>query len=232
MADATQKPSLSEESAPYAIESDQGRQKRRSSSKRPREGNEREHQRSKQSSSRRSQKPDSNHRQKSFGLLPSSKVSERPRYELEITLQPPRSIVFGTPVETSALVSMRVPSAEMASAYRNYNTANLMAIVSLVADTRNGETTPLQHGSLTSQTKLCGSAEPVTEEFAESVSRHHPCQIALGYFSFPELDIRQTGTYRIRTTLCSATADTSSIIAIADSEVIKVERSGRNRREP
>ena len=98
-----------------------------------------------------------------------------------------------------------------------------MGVVSLVAATRGGDRVAVECGTLTGQ-KMFDSVHDVPEEVAESLARSQPCRLALGYFTFPQLLIRQPGAYRLRVTLIKqSSAGGSSVIAI-DSESIKVER--------
>lgn len=125
------------------------------------------------------------------------------------------------------MVSLKCPSPDMVASYSNMDTSRLMAVVSLVADTRSGERMPLENGTLTGQ-KMFDSVHPIPESVADSLARSQPCRLALGYFSFPSLLIRQTGTYRLRITLIKMSGSSASSggtsIATADSDSIKVER--------
>ncbi|KAF7196315.1 L-methionine sulfoximine/L-methionine sulfone acetyltransferase [Pseudocercospora fuligena] len=171
------------------------------------------------SSGRRLSESRSSHGRKSS----TASSSERPSFEMDIIGQPARSIVFGQTVETSVMVSLRCPSPEMVASCRNMDTSRLMGVVSLVADTRGGERVAVECGTLTGQ-KMFDSVHDVPEEVAESLARSQPCRLALGYFTFPQLLIRQPGAYRLRVTLIKqSSAGGSSVIAI-DSESIKVER--------
>lgn len=171
------------------------------------------------SSGRRLSESRSSHGRKSS----TASSSERPTFEMDIIGQPARSIVFGQTVETSVMVSLRCPSPEMVASCRNMDTSRLMGVVSLVADTRGGERVAVECGTLTGQ-KMFDSVHDVPEEVAESLARSQPRRLALGYFTFPQLLIRQPGAYRLRVTLIKqSSAGGSSVIAI-DSESIKVER--------
>lgn len=226
MSDSAQKTYLRDSHGPRAVDAG----KSRSSSKRQVE--EADKQRSKHSSSRKSSKPELSHSRKP-SLTPattsaSSSHQERPSFELDIIGQPQRSIIFGTTVEASVMVSLKLPSADMAASYRNLDTSRLLAVVSLVTDTRSGERTAIECGTLTGQ-KMFDSVHPMPEECVPSLARSQPCRLALGYFSFPGLLIRQPGSYRLRISLIKMGASDSSssggtTISTVDSEAIRVER--------
>lgn len=75
--------------------------------------------------------------------------------------------------------------------------------------------------------KMFDSVHSVPDDCAERLANNHPCRLVLGYFSFPGMLIRQSGAYRIRTTLLkmsSSGAGGGSTVMSVDSEPIKVER--------
>lgn len=217
MSDSNQKSYLRDGYGPRAVEG--SRDKGRTSNKR-----DDDKQRSKHSSSRRPSEPRSSHRRKSS----SASSSERPSFELDVVGQPSRAIIFGQTVDASVMVSLRCPTPEMVASCRSIDTTRLMGVVSLVADSRSGERVPAECGTLSGQ-KMFDSLHEVPEEIAESLARSQPCRLALGYFSFPALLIRQPGAYRLRITLIkmggsgSTAGGGSSILAI-DSDTIRVER--------
>ena len=126
------------------------------------------------------------------------------------------------------MVSLRFPSPDRAIDGANVDITRLFAAVSLVADTRSGERVPVEAGLLGGQ-KSFDSVHEIPEEHVETMARSQPCRVALGYFTFSGLVIRQAGSYRIRTTLIQMPASGSSqqgatSILSVDSESIKVER--------
>jgi hypothetical protein len=133
------------------------------------------------------------------------------------------------------MVSLRFPPEERLVNAANVDTSLLIALVSLVADTRNGERVPVEAGLLTGQ-KLFDSVHPIPEEYVEDMKRNDPCRVALGYFTFPGLLVRQSGTYRLRTSLLQipTSGGGGSTLMSVDSTPIKVERrqvlSGRGQR--
>lgn len=226
MSDSTQKTYLRDSHGPRVVDAGKGRSSSR------RQAEESDKQRSKHSSSRKSSKPESSHNRKSLSTPASASHSssqqERPSFELDIIGQPQRSIIFGTTVEASVMVSLKMLSADMAASYRNLDTSRLLAVVSLVSDTSIGERTAIECGTLTGQ-KMFDSVHPIPEECVPSLARSQPSRLALGYFSFPGLLIRQPGSYRLRISLIKMGSSESSnsggsTISTVDSEAIRVER--------
>lgn len=135
-------------------------------------------------------------------------------------------------VETSVMVSLRFPTADRAAEGANIDTSRLVAVASLVADTRSGERVLVESGLLTGQ-KLFDSVHDIPQEHIETIERNQPCRVVLGYFTFPGLMIRQAGVYRIRTTLFQMPGSGNpqqggtAVLAI-DSEPVKVERRPSN----
>ncbi|KAI5361842.1 Putative Velvet domain-containing protein [Septoria linicola] len=213
MSESNQKSYLRDGSGPRAVDSS----KSRSSSRR-----DDDRQRSKHSSSRHPSDSKPSHRRES-SQIPRS---EGPTFELDVIGQPSRSIVFGQTVETSVMVSLRCPSPEMVARYQDMDTSRLMGVVSLVADSRSGERVPVECGTLTGQ-KMFDSVHECPDDIAASLARSQPCRLALGYLTFPQLLIRQPGSYRLRVSLIkmggAGTSGGTTVLA-ADSESIKVER--------
>jgi hypothetical protein len=135
-------------------------------------------------------------------------------------------------VETSVMASLRFPTADLVIDGSNVDITRLFAVASLVKDTRSGERVPVESGMLTGQ-KLFDSVHEIPEEHVETMARSQPTRVALGYFTFSGLLIRQAGSFRIRTTLIQMPVSGSSqqgatTILAVDSEPIKVERRPSN----
>jgi hypothetical protein len=177
-------------------------------------------------------KSESGHRRKSSNSQSSMKSSVRPKWELDVIGQPHKVVPLGMEVETSVMASLRFPTADQAIDGGNVDITRLLAVASLVADTRGGERVPVESGMLTGQ-KLFDSVHEIPEEHVETMARTQPCRIALGYFTFPGLLIRQAGSFRLRITLLqmpvsgSSQAGATTILSV-DSEPIKVERRPSN----
>lgn len=223
---------LRDSHGPRAVDVGPGRDKVKSSSRRHRDADDAGKNRSKREGSHRSSKKDSTHRRKPSDPLTTETLLGRPTFELAVIHQPPRGIALGMPVETSVMISLVLPSPDMTVSADSVDTSRLFAVASLVADSRSGERIPLEAGILTGQ-KMFDSVHSMPRESAARLSNNQPCRLVLGYFSFPDLLVRQSGTYRLRTTLVK-TGDTpdsgaSSILAV-DSEAIKVERPATSSR--
>lgn len=193
----------------------------------------REVKRSRRTSSHKSpSKSESGHRRKSSNSQSNMKSSVRPKWELDVIGQPHRVVPLGMEVETSVMASLRFPTADLAIDGSNVDITRLFAVASLVKDTRSGERVPVESGMLTGQ-KLFDSVHEIPEEHVETMARSQPCRVALGYFTFSGLLIRQAGSFRIRTTLIqmpvSGTSQQGATTILAvDSEPIKVERRPSN----
>ena len=230
MADMTQRSYLRDRSGPRAVDGGRGRDKIRNASRSHKDGDDREKHRSKRHELSRSPKKESSHRRKvSNHNSPSTNVTaERPSFELHIIAPPAQSIPLGLPVQMSIMISLRLPSSDQVISANSVDTSRLLALTSLVAENRNNERIPLEPGLLSGQ-KMYDSVQPFSEDDAAALARSDPCRLHLGYFAFPDLLIRQAGTYRIRTTVmkmdASPDSGATSLLEV-DSEPIKVERRG------
>lgn len=230
--DGSQRTYLYDSHGPRAVDAGQSRTSSRRHQK-DSASEDRDGKRSRKASGHKSSsKSDSGHRRKSSNAQPSGEAPAKPKWELDIIGQPPRVFPLGMEIETSAMVSLRFPSADRAADSGHVDTSRLFAVASLVADTRSGERVPVESGSLTGQ-KLFDSVHAIPEEHVATMARSQPCRLALGYFTFPGLLVRQYGSYRIRITLVQMPASGSSqqgatsLLAV-DSEPIKVERRPTN----
>ena len=223
MSDSTHKTHVRDSRGPRAVDAGHSREKGRSERREGGEGDSK-HRSSKYSSSRSSKPESSRSRRESSSSYSRPNVSEKPTFEMDVIGQPQRNVIYGSTVETSVMVSLRVPSPDLIAHYKSLDTNKLMGVVSLVADTRSGERMPIECGTLTGQ-KMFDSCHPIPEEYAETLARNQPCRLSLGYFTFPSLLIRQPGTYRLRITLMkmSSSGGSANMLSV-DSESIKVER--------
>ncbi|KAK4544706.1 hypothetical protein LTR36_003955 [Oleoguttula mirabilis] len=226
MGDPSQRSYLRDDFGPRAVDAGSTRGKGGSGSQRHRDNDDKGQHRSKRESSHRSSKNESSQRKKQPNSQAMDGYAERPSFELDIIGQPPTGTALGMPVETSVLISLRLPSPEWTLSADHTDTSKLFAVASLVADSRSGDRVPLEAGIMTGQ-KMFDSVHSIPDECAEQLANNRPCRLVLGYFSFPDLLIRQSGTYRIRTTLIemsSSGESGGSSIAAVDSESFKVER--------
>lgn len=226
MADASPRSYLRDSSGPRAVDPGSSHEKGRNGGRRHRESDDKGGHRSKRDSSHRSPKKELSHRRKHSTSQATETYAERPYFELDVIAQPPRGVALGMPVETSVMISLRLPSSDRANNTASVDTSRLFAVASLIADRSSGDLVPLEAGIMTGQ-KMFDSVHAIPDECAEQLASDQPCRLVLGYFSFPDLLIRQSGTYRIRTTLVkmssSGSGGGSSMLAV-DSEPIKVER--------
>jgi hypothetical protein len=84
----------------------------------------------------------------------------------------------------------------------------------------------MESGTLSGQ-QMSDSVHPIPEDCAERLARSQPYRVALGYFSFPALLIRQSGSFRLRVSLIKISSSPSgggSMVISVDSDSIKVER--------
>ncbi|KAK3676942.1 hypothetical protein LTR78_003147 [Recurvomyces mirabilis] len=213
MSESTSRSYARSTSGPRAVDSGTGRDKNRSSSKRQRSDNDddKSSRRPSKDDHRSPKKDSSTPRRKQSSSRRSTETHvERPYFELDVIGQPrPGVPLADQPINAAAV-----------------DTSSLFAVASLVADNRSGERVPLEAGMMTGQ-KMFDSVHSIPEECADRLANNEPCRLVLGYVSFPDMLIRQSGTYRLRITLIKMSAagsgGGSSILAV-DSDPVKVER--------
>ena len=233
-AEGSQRSYLRDRDGPRAVDAGQrGSSRRKESGSDDRDARKSGRSSASKSSSSKSSGRSSGHKRKSSSSQSSVKeASSKPSYtyELNVIGQPPKAIPYGMDVEASVMVSIRFSSPDRAEHFASKSTdsSGFFGVASLVAETRAGERIPVEAGSLTGQ-KLFDSVHAIPGDSAETMRRSDPCRVALGYFTFSGLLIRQPGTYHIRTTLIQMAASESgsqggtSVMSI-DSEQIRVER--------
>lgn len=145
---------------------------------------------------------------------------------LDIICQPTKSIQLGTPIDFAVMLSTKWSSFIEQSQASSIDTSNLLAAASLVAENHHGERLPMQAGLLTAPT-LFDNVHPVSEDQSGLATKQQAYRTVLGSLSFPDLMIRQAGTYRIRTTLIqigmTQESGATSLLSV-DSHPIQVER--------
>lgn len=160
--------------------------------------------------------------------VPTSPLIDHTNLTLDVIHQPTKSVQLGVPIDVAVTLSLDVPSSHGQPQADTMDTSNLLATASLVAERCQGERVPLQTGFLTAPT-LFDTVHPIQDVPLEPNASSQRCRTILGYLSFPDLLIRQAGTYRIRTTLmrmgCREEAGATCLVAV-DSQPIKVERHG------
>ena len=154
-----------------------------------------------------------------------SPQSALPVFELDTISQPARNVPFGVLVDTAVMVSLRCPAPGGRRRASSIDTSSLCALTSLVVDTREGGRVPLETGSMTGQ-NICDSIHAFPGDVATHLDLSQPCRVALGRLSFPNLLIRQSGVFRLRTTLLQLGQNGATTLVAIDSDPIRVERRG------
>ena len=214
------------ESGPRAADGKNGRIKSSFHHRRLQDSEDRDRPCAKRVDEHRSGRKEVSHRRKPAATVSSPTVSEEPGFVLDMIGQPSKYIQLGTSVELSVMISLTLDSLREPTIATNVDSSSLVAVVSLVTDSHNGERLSVEAGSLTGQ-KMFDSVHPVDQGYLEVLPQARPCRAVLGYVSFPLLLVRQHGSYRIRTTLLQMSNDpragATSLMSI-DSEPIEVRR--------
>lgn len=147
-------------------------------------------------------------------------------------VQPPSTARLGAALRPPVTVRLRTVNGETAGEADNAETANLLAVATLTADSFNDSASPIDPNSLLEGRRF-DSIHPFIGD--DDLHGHETAETrGVGYVSFPNLVIRQEGTYRIRVTLIkvrSATGETSlaspggSSVQVIDSNPIIVEQN-------
>ncbi|KAF2030991.1 hypothetical protein EK21DRAFT_64316 [Setomelanomma holmii] len=140
---------------------------------------------------------------RSSGRSRSSRHSIAPediRYAMDIVVQPPRSARVGQALPGSIIVRLRTTNADPEDALAD--SANLVAVATLIP---GNSTTPSDPSILNSLLvgRRFDSIHPFADDEADGsiASMELADPHGVGYMRFPDLVIRQAGTYRIRITL-------------------------------
>ena len=151
---------------------------------------------------------------------------------MDIIVQPPSTARLGAALRPPVTVRLRTVNGEAADEADNAETANLLAVATLTADSFNDSANPIDPNSLLEGRRF-DSIHPFIGD--DDLHGHETAETrGVGYVSFPDLVIRQEGTYRIRVTLIkvrSATGETrlaspgGSSVQVIDSNPITVERN-------
>jgi hypothetical protein len=137
------------------------------------------------------------------GRSRSGRLSTSPediRYAMDIVVQPPRSARVGQTLPGSIVVRLRTTNADPEDAFAD--SANLVAVATLVP---GNSTAPADPNIL--NTILVGRRFDSIHSFADDEADGSIASMdmadphGVGYMRFPDLIIRQAGTYRIRITL-------------------------------
>jgi hypothetical protein len=150
------------------------------------------------------------------------------QYAMDIVVQPPQTARVGHAIPGSIIVRLRTTNTDPDDAIAN--SQNLVAVATLVP----GPNSTLSTDPSVLNSLLTGRRFDSIHSFADDeadgsiASMDMAGSQGVGYMRFPELVIRQVGTYRIRITLLRIhTSDPSGVaIQIVDSNPIVVHGSG------
>ncbi|OCK85585.1 hypothetical protein K432DRAFT_256646, partial [Lepidopterella palustris CBS 459.81] len=148
-------------------------------------------------------------------------------YAMDVIVQPPSTVRLGIVLQPPVTVRLRSPPGDPASDADIAETTNLLAVATLTADSINDSTNPGDLSALLAGRRF-DSIHPYPEDDEGPADAR-----GVGYVSFPDLVIRQEGTYRIRVTLIRIRASVSgesvaaaggSSVQVVESETVTVER--------
>ncbi|KAH7081494.1 hypothetical protein BKA63DRAFT_404917 [Paraphoma chrysanthemicola] len=175
---------------------------------------------------------------RSSGLSRSGRHSLSPediRYAMDIVVQPPRSARVGQALSGSIVVRLRTTNADPEDALAD--SANLVAVATLIP---GNSTTPADPSILNALLvgRRFDSIHPFADDEADGsiASMELADPSGVGYMRFPDLVIRQAGTYRIRVTLLRisnsaseppvSTTGNGASVQVVDSNLIVVNGAG------
>jgi hypothetical protein len=155
---------------------------------------------------------------------------------MDIVVQPPRTARVGQTMPGSIIVRLRTTNADPDDAVAD--STNLVAVATLVPGPNfNGSTDPNILNTILVGRRF-DSIHPFADDEADGsiASMDMADPYGVGYMRFPELVIRQAGTYRIRITLIRirnsasdppvASAGNGSAVHVVDSNPIVVNGGG------
>lgn len=224
MVELQQKSYLRDAYGPRAVESSNGKDKSRIRRRKDRDHRDRHH--SKSNDSHRAAKKDSAHRRKRSTTTSAPSCIEQPSLQLDVVLQPLPVIQLGMTIETSVLISLFQSLPEQSIKPRDVDTSSLFTVVSLISTEEDQQKIPLEAGSVSGQ-KLFDSVHPMPTDGSYAPPQVGSLRAALGYCSFPQLLIREAGTFRLRVTLIKTGGsldDGATSLQHVDSEPVKVEK--------
>ncbi|KAH8719512.1 hypothetical protein GQ44DRAFT_623245 [Phaeosphaeriaceae sp. PMI808] len=130
----------------------------------------------------------------------SSLSPEDIRYAMDIIVQPPRSARVGQALPGSIVVRLRTTNADPEDAVAD--SPNLVAVATLLPGNPSAPADPSILNTLLAGRRF-DSIHPFADDEADGsiASMDMADPLGVGYMRFPDLVIRQTGTFRIRITL-------------------------------
>jgi hypothetical protein len=154
---------------------------------------------------------------------------------MDIVVQPPRSARVGQPLPGSIVVRLRTTNADPEDAVAD--STNLYAVATLVPGNSAAPTDPSVLNTLLLGRRF-DSIHPFADDEADGsiASMDMADSNGVGYMRFPDLVIRQAGTYRVRITLIRirnaapdhtvSSAGNSTYVQVVDSDLIVVGGAG------
>ncbi|EOA84656.1 uncharacterized protein SETTUDRAFT_163537 [Exserohilum turcica Et28A] len=123
------------------------------------------------------------------------------RYAMDIVVQPPRTAQVGQTISGSIIVRLRTTNADTDDAVAD--STNLVAVAALVPGTNSSDAQDPNTLNSMLGGRVFDSIHPFSDDEADGsiASMDMSDPNGVGYMRFPELVIRQVGTYRIRITL-------------------------------
>ncbi|EUC49627.1 hypothetical protein COCMIDRAFT_84247 [Bipolaris oryzae ATCC 44560] len=134
----------------------------------------------------------------------SSRLSLSPdeiRYAMDIVVQPPRTAQVGQTIPGSIIVRLRTTNADADDAIAD--STNLVAVAALVPASSSSDSPDPSALNTLLTGRIFDTVHPFSDDEADGfiASMDMADPNGVGYMRFPELIIRQAGTYRIRITL-------------------------------
>ncbi|KAF2818354.1 hypothetical protein CC86DRAFT_364413 [Ophiobolus disseminans] len=157
------------------------------------------------------------------------------RYAMDIVVQPPRSARVGQALTGSIVVRLRTTNADPEDAVAD--SANLVAVATLIPGNSAAPADPSVLNTLLVGRRF-DSIHPFADDEADGsiASMDMADPNGVGYMRFPDLIIRQAGTYRIRITLIRirnsaseqpvSSAGNGSSVQVVDSNLVVVGGAG------
>jgi len=154
---------------------------------------------------------------------------------MDIVVQPPRSARAGQPLPGSIVVRLRTTNADPEDAAADF--LNLYAVATLIPGNSAAPADPSVLNTLLAGRRFDSIHSFADDEADGSIASMDMADPnGVGYFRFPDLIVRQPGTYRIRITLVRAansatdtaasSASNSSFLYAVDSNLIVVMAGG------
>jgi len=142
-------------------------------------------------------------------------------FALDFVVRPPSEVQAGSPIAPAVILQVRTVRRGPSSAGSDRSLHRYFAVVSLIQLYSDGYVENAPHGT------LAGDQLADSIHTPESVTSTPHSPDVLGYFSFPNLIIRSSGTYRIRISLMKVGSSTgpthgSSFLHSEDSGLIVV----------